>query len=497
MAKYTSQFKLQIAKATENAKTYAEVARSFPEYELDDRIISIISSASVLHDIGKISIPDSVLNKPGKLTKEEFEIMKTHTTAGCEILEGMSTLSDREYLRYAYNICRYYHERWNGGGYPDGLKGSNIPICAQVVSIADVYDALTTKRVYKDAISHSECVQMILNGECGAFNPYLLECFKRVVRAFETCANSYADGERVRSEDVHIPLPLPKTASASLNAQQMSTIKYHTLLSYIGGSIVEVDSDLNTYHLIYDESNMMTRLFRNDGFENLFSEIISNFVHPDDQNDALQFYTYFKKKFFEEGLRKVSRRFSVRPDDTASYIPVEFTFLRIDTGNPTQRKAIMVCKTIATSAASKLPAGVYMEKWGSVTLRDMMGAVLRYKNDRSQSILDGIEHFAEFLGYTPQELRRNFHSRLMEVILPEDRATVLSHAYKQLDYGTNVDVEYRLQGKTAGSYTPRTKPASSTATTASNTPTTPSWTTPLKNRLWIWCAAQRNAIRSC
>ena len=129
-----------------------EVARSFPEYELTPEKIDIISSAAVLHDIGKISIPDSVLNKPGRLTRDEFQLMKNHTLAGCEILKGMTQVVDREYMRYAYNICRYHHERWDGRGYPDGLRGENIPICAQVVSIADVYDALTTKRVYKDAI---------------------------------------------------------------------------------------------------------------------------------------------------------------------------------------------------------------------------------------------------------------------------------------------------------------------------------------------------------
>ena len=110
-----------------------QIAKSCPEYGLDDRVIGIISSASALHDIGKIAIPDAILTKPGPLTQEEREIMKTHAATGCEILESLRDMGNQEYLRYAYNICRYHHERWDGKGYPDGLKGEAIPICAQVV----------------------------------------------------------------------------------------------------------------------------------------------------------------------------------------------------------------------------------------------------------------------------------------------------------------------------------------------------------------------------
>lgn len=423
-----------------------EVASSFPEYELDEKTISTISSASVLHDIGKISIPDSVLNKPGKLTKEEFENMKTHTTAGCDILDGMTNVVDREYMRYAYNICRYHHERWDGGGYPDGLKGNNIPICAQVVSIADVYDALTTKRVYKGAIGHDESANMILNGECGVFNPNILECFKRVLDKFSACASSYADGTDVDASDIHIPLPLPKTVSGGLHTQQMSTIKYHTLLNYTGGIVIEVDLDNGSYHLVFNEGGLFSTSHTDDNFESMMLRTIENAIHKEDKTHALQCYTYFKSNFFEEGLRKFTQRFRMRFEDKTPYASVECTFLRVDTGNPNQRKALMICKKVSKSPM-KLPAGVFMEKWGSVTLRDMMGSVIRCKNDRLQSILDGADHLAEFLGYTVKEFKQAYGNRLVDAILPEDRETVLSHAYKQMSYGTNVEIEYRLLGK--------------------------------------------------
>ena len=132
--------------------------------------------ASSLHDIGKIGIDEKILNKPGKLTQEEYEIMKTHTTLGAAMVRQVQLEEDDSLIQYVYEICRWHHEKWDGKGYPDGLKGNYIPISAQVVSIADVYDALVSERVYKKAYSHETAIQMIINGECGEFNPLLKEC---------------------------------------------------------------------------------------------------------------------------------------------------------------------------------------------------------------------------------------------------------------------------------------------------------------------------------
>ena len=136
----------------------------------------LITTASALHDIGKIGIDDKILNKPGRFTEEERKIMQEHTIIGARILENMEEYQDEELMRVAYQICRWHHERYDGKGYPDGLKGDEIPISAQVVALADVYDALVSERVYKKACSHEKAIQMILNGECGTFNPILLEC---------------------------------------------------------------------------------------------------------------------------------------------------------------------------------------------------------------------------------------------------------------------------------------------------------------------------------
>lgn len=137
---------------------------------------SMITMASSLHDIGKIGIPEEILNKPGKLTKEEFEIMKQHSAIGADMLRSLKRYQNEELVKVAYEICRWHHERYDGKGYPDGLKGEEIPISAQVVSLADVYDALVSERVYKKAFSPEKALEMIRNGECGSFNPLLLEC---------------------------------------------------------------------------------------------------------------------------------------------------------------------------------------------------------------------------------------------------------------------------------------------------------------------------------
>lgn len=148
------------------------------KYHLTENDILLISTASSLHDIGKISIDDNILNKPGRLTAEEFEVIKTHSVIGAEMLNDLHNTHNYPLFDKAYEICRWHHERYDGKGYPDGLKGEEIPISAQVTSLADVYDALTSNRCYKKAFTHEKAMEMILDGQCGAFNPVLLQCLK-------------------------------------------------------------------------------------------------------------------------------------------------------------------------------------------------------------------------------------------------------------------------------------------------------------------------------
>ena len=153
------------------------MAERYPETGLTPHRIELIVAASPLHDIGKIMITDAILLKPAKLTPTEYEYMKTHTTCGYDLLRNANNIWNEEYNLVCLEVARYHHERWDGKGYPEGLKGDAIPISAQLVSIADVYDALVTDRPYKKAFTSEKAYQMILNGECGKFNPKLIECF--------------------------------------------------------------------------------------------------------------------------------------------------------------------------------------------------------------------------------------------------------------------------------------------------------------------------------
>lgn len=184
------------------------LAEKYPKYNLNEDKIELITSASSIHDIGKIAIPDSILLSPKRLTFEEFRIMKQHTIKGCEILDQLDSVEKNEYFRYCYDICRYHHEKWDGMGYPDGLVGDQIPIWAQVVSLADCYDALTSDRPYKSAYSHDQAVEMIRTGACGAFSDEMMDCFSTALPKFRELAIEYAD---VNNADRNVTAPVRET----------------------------------------------------------------------------------------------------------------------------------------------------------------------------------------------------------------------------------------------------------------------------------------------
>lgn len=164
--------------------------QDYPEYGLTEEKIKIIVSASVLHDVGKVMIPDAILLKPGKLTGEEFEYMKSHSIRGYDIIESIKELWEEDYVKCSMEITRSHHEKYDGGGYPDGLKGDEIPISAQLVSVADCYAALISESVYKDAIPLDEAFTMILQGECGVFSYKLLECFRKAKEELKEVAKA-------------------------------------------------------------------------------------------------------------------------------------------------------------------------------------------------------------------------------------------------------------------------------------------------------------------
>lgn len=167
--------------------------QNYPEYKLTEEDIRIITLTSILHDVGKVMISDAVLLKPGKLTEDEYEYVKSHSIRGFDIIESISDGWDKEYARFAREITRSHHEKYDGSGYPDGLCGDDIPISAQLVSVADCLESLISESVYKGAIPFDKAFLMILQGECGIFSYKLLECFREAKQELEECAKRYED----------------------------------------------------------------------------------------------------------------------------------------------------------------------------------------------------------------------------------------------------------------------------------------------------------------
>ncbi|MDR2133172.1 MAG: response regulator [Clostridiales Family XIII bacterium] len=240
------------------------------KYRLSPEEINDIASASAMHDIGKIAISDLVLLKPGRLTAEEFTIMKTHTTEGCAILESINFTGNLAYYKYCYDICRHHHERWDGRGYPDGLKGDEIPLWAQVVSLADVYDALTSDRVYKPALSHDVAVKMIMDGECGVFNPEMLASFEKI-------AVQFLDPEKIKEKSVlTASAPSVRTSDADIlllsdagNPAELERTKLRIITKLADDAIVDYDIKTDTARLSKGFMDMM----------GLNDETISGFRH--------------------------------------------------------------------------------------------------------------------------------------------------------------------------------------------------------------------------
>ena len=230
-----------------------QLVRVTDEYSLSPVDISLISTASALHDIGKISISDSILNKPGRLTEEEFEEIKTHTVIGANMLSDLPIAQQEAPLvKVASEICRWHHERYDGKGYPDGLKGEEIPIAAQVVSLADVYDALISERCYKKAYSYKKALNMILEGQCGAFNPTLLLCLQEI------------------SESLEKELMAPDSKREKRNIPNLRDIKdYNNLLSYEKSTVqFHMQQHLR---LLYIDS--LTRVYNRRYYDEHFQDV--------------------------------------------------------------------------------------------------------------------------------------------------------------------------------------------------------------------------------
>ncbi len=400
-----------------------EISGCCPEYGLTEVVIDQISSAASLHDIGKITIPDVILNKPGQLTQEEFEVMKTHTTVGAQLVEQIGDIGDPLYLRYIYNIALYHHERWDGGGYPKGLAGTEIPLCAHVVGLVDAYDALTTARVYKEAYSHEKAVNMILNGECGAFAPRILECFKRVCQQFKELALLYADGYSPKSDDIRVPLPKVTPKAYELNMMQLSHLKYQTVLHHLNDTVVELDISNRNYHVIYNPDPDFVTLFADASFEEMTHQLMKDGAHPENAESIEQMHQQLREVLFRQNKRKVSFQCQIFSHIYGEYYPYEITLLRVNTGIPDQRIVIAIFHNLeTTSAASNVVRRRELPE--SFALFGLSSGALCCCVDDRLTIDHGAGSLLPLTGFSSSDIRGQFGSSLLNLILEEDRSNL-------------------------------------------------------------------------
>jgi len=423
-----------------------EVARTCPEYNLDQNTIDIISSASALHDIGKISIPDSILNKPGKLTAAEWDVMRTHSLTGCHILESLAGTGNEEYLRYAHNICHYHHERWDGKGYPEGISGDEIPICAQVVGLADAYDALTNARVYKASFTCERAANMILNGECGLFSPKLLDCFKQVSPQMALLSREYADGHSPSADQMSVLLPGPTSQSGS-NTLHATQMKYHALMHYMNTTVAEVDLDQGLFHVVYNPDSNLSALQSGLDFQGTMNILITQIVAPQDAELLGHILHTAVPKFLHDGMRKLTHTLLFNTQDSEQPQPYLITFLRLNHSDPSSHKMLVLMKPTFSGEQSVPSAVTHPTDLSGNQVFRSIACFASCNIDRRLTLTRFSPGFLSMLGYTEEELSSRFEKSLYLLIHPDDRVRVGDTLSKQLNAGTSFELEYRLLHK--------------------------------------------------
>ena len=412
-----------------------EVARTCPEYALTEQMIAEITSAAALHDVGKIGIPDSILNKPGSLTPEEREVIKSHSIIGAQIIERLEGVMDPSYLRYAYNICKYHHERWDGRGYPRGISGDDIPICAQVVGLTDVYDALTNKRVYKDAYGVENAVQMILNGECGLFSPRLLECFKSVRKKFYELSRYYSDDQAVRTDagmEMEIPSPVYQAEISSLHRAQN---KYKLLLNYVNSTVVELDPKYQNYHVVHNPSASLALLNTGSSFRQSIENLLTHYAREEEREEVAGRIFHHMRQHSELGLKQSKFGVSFGGGEKLRRYTYEITLMSLNRTEEEAQTTLMIWN----KTEGDLPSGqkVFTEDekrlFDEVECRAIVGTDywLTLEDNRAA---------AKMLHYPPEQFKARFENRLIHALAADKPQEYADEIQMQLAQNTEVEI---------------------------------------------------------
>ena len=305
-------------------------------------------------------------------------------------------------------------------------------------------DALTSKRVYKPAYPYQHAFNMILNGECGAFSPKLLECFKHVRDQFVNLAIQYADGYSPKADHIAIPLPGPVWHTPKLNSLQLSQVKYQTLLHYTNDTVIEFDLDHKVYHMVYNPNSDFELLISNTPYEDVVHSLLINGVHPDDRQKADEVQHYFSRDLFELEHRKKSFQCRMYSPSQAKYFPYEITLLRVNTQNHQQRILLVVFHRMDRAVTDAAPVQLPTTLHASPALYGLVSSALRCHCDQNMTIDTGARDLYLLTGYTEEEIRERFGGRYTELIFPEDRPAFQDAIQAILDTGSKSENEYRL-----------------------------------------------------
>ncbi len=355
---------------------------------------------------------------------------------------NLSEMGDTEYLRYAYNIALYHHERWDGRGYPSGLSGDRIPICAQAVSIADVFDALTAPRVYKQAYSCVQAVNMILNKECGQFSPKLLACFKNVVSQFTKLAQQYADGYSPKDDAIAMPLPGPNWQSGA-SSTQLYMARYQTILHYVNDTVLELDLDTGAYHIVYNPNPELDAVLpAAESFDafNIMRHIRS---HPDDGAIAEQIREFLEKGHFRREVHRKSFSLRIFIPALGDYKSYELIFLRVKSDNENQHLVFFILHRLEQprTKAGLLPGELAYE---APALRGLVGNALRCRCDEELTVDAGAGSLTLLTGFAQSEIAEIFGGKLIRLVAEEDRDALEKAMRSTVENGIPVETEFRL-----------------------------------------------------
>ena len=321
-----------------------ELIQSNKQYKLNQDKIDTIVNAAALHDIGKIIIPDAILNRQSALSSDEFEIYKSHTTEGSKIIKQFGYIHQKEYIKYACEIAEFHHERFDGKGYPKGLSGEEIPIAAQVVGLADVYDSLTCGQMNGFGYSPQQAIYRIENGDCGVFSPNLISVLKSASLQLKEIEQMYKDSEDYELDNSRSIRQA--WSDMNLETYRLDYLKYLTTLRMLDCTAVEVDPESGYYSIVYPKNPIYNKVGREGDFQKEAVVFIENYVHPSMKQQLQKVLQSFTQKVNENNFNEDSGEFQLYDEKEKRYVWNRITYVRVNAYGPKNTCVLIIIRNI-------------------------------------------------------------------------------------------------------------------------------------------------------